>query len=132
MRDYPKKDGVYLPWLLGSQSCEKTFRLARSMTSTFSTMINFSMLGLLRRLHRLQIQSELQAESQASGVNYPQVKKHENKDGKRGYTFHSLNDLTNNKICEAVTIANKKAKSIIQKLGMEVTNVKLKVMKIMT
>ena len=94
------------------------------MTSTFSTMINFSMLGLLRRLHRLQIQSELQAESQASGVNYPQVKKHENKDGKRGYTFHSLNDLTNNKICEAVTIANKKAKSIIQKLGMEVTNVK--------
>ena len=42
MRDYPKKDGVYLPWLLGSQSCEKTFRLARSMTSTFSTIINFS------------------------------------------------------------------------------------------
>ena len=29
-------DGAYLPWLLGSQSCEKTFRLARSMTSTFS------------------------------------------------------------------------------------------------
>ena len=39
MRDYPKKDGVYLPWLLGSQSCEKTFRLVLSMTSTFSTMV---------------------------------------------------------------------------------------------
>ena len=44
------KDESYLPWLLESQCCEKMFRLARSMTSTFSTMINVGMLGLLRRL----------------------------------------------------------------------------------
>ena len=31
----------FLPWLLGSQSCEKTFRTDRSMTSIFSTIINF-------------------------------------------------------------------------------------------
>ena len=56
-------DYNFLPWWLGSQSCEKAFQAARSMTSTFSTIINFGMLGLLRRLHRLQIQANLQAES---------------------------------------------------------------------
>ena len=60
VRDQLSKDSAsFLPWLLGSQSCERTFRSARSMSSTFSTMINFGMLGLLRRLHRLQIQSTI-------------------------------------------------------------------------
>ena len=68
LRDVYSKDEAFLTWLLGSQSCEKTFRLARSMTPTFSTVINFSMLGLMRRLHRLQLQSQLHAESSASGV----------------------------------------------------------------
>lgn len=38
-------DSAFLPWRLGSQTCEKAFRAARSMTSTFSTIINFGMLG---------------------------------------------------------------------------------------
>ncbi len=37
----------FMPWLLGSQSSEKAFRSIRSMSSTFSTIINFSMLGML-------------------------------------------------------------------------------------
>ena len=123
LRDSHKNDGAFLPWLLGSQTCEKTFRLARSTTSTFSTIINFSMLGLMRRLHRLQIQSQLQAESHASEVIYPQVKKHKKKDGRRGFVIHSLKDITNDKICQAVTIANIKAKEAIEKLGMDVHNV---------
>ena len=64
-------DDNFLPWWLGSQSCEKAFRAARSMTSTFSTVINFGMLGLLRRLHRLQIQANLQAESIETGIIFP-------------------------------------------------------------
>ena len=63
IKHFNSDHSLFLPWLLGSQSCEKTFRSARSMTGTFSTVINFSMLGLLRRLHRLQIQSNLQAPS---------------------------------------------------------------------
>ena len=64
-------EGCFCPWLLESQSCEKIFRSARSMTNMFSTIINFGMLGLLRRLHRLQIQAKLQAESNATGIVYP-------------------------------------------------------------
>ena len=48
------------PWLLGPQTCEQAFRAARSMSSTFTSIINFGVLGLLHRLHRLQIQAELQ------------------------------------------------------------------------
>ena len=33
-------------WTYGSQACEQLFRLLRSMTSTFSTIINFSMKGM--------------------------------------------------------------------------------------
>ena len=33
-------------WTYGSQACEQSFRLLRSMTSTFSTIINFSMKGM--------------------------------------------------------------------------------------
>ena len=56
MRDkIPNENKLFCLWLMGSQPCEQTFRAARSMTGTFSTIINFSMYPLLQRLHRLQI-----------------------------------------------------------------------------
>ena len=65
----PHDSHCFLPWLLGSQTCEKIFRAARSMTSTFSTIIKyFGMLGLMRRLH---IQLFLEAEAEASHICYP-------------------------------------------------------------
>lgn len=62
---------IFFPWLLGSQVCEATFRTIRSMNSTFSTIINFGMLGLLRQLHHLQIQTMLQADT-TSPVTFPE------------------------------------------------------------
>ena len=116
-----KECGVlYVPWLLGSQSCEKIFRLALSMTSTFSTIINF---GLLRRLHRLQMQSELQAESCKYGVIYPQLKRHENKDGRQTLLHHSSHNISQQDICHTVCMAKLKAKESIQKLGMEALDI---------
>nr|CAI5829152.1 unnamed protein product [Callosobruchus analis] len=40
--------------VFSSQSCEKLFRSARSLTSTFSTAINFSIKGLLQRIDRIK------------------------------------------------------------------------------
>jgi len=48
----------------------RTVSLARSMSSTFSSIINFGVLGLL---HRLQIQAELQRENK---VKHPTVERH--------------------------------------------------------
>ena len=44
-----------------------------SSTSTFATVINFGMLGLLHSLHRLHTQFCLEAESGEVVVNYPRV-----------------------------------------------------------
>ncbi len=51
------------------------------MLSVFSTFINFGMLGLLRRIHRLQVQAIIQAESSTTDIVFPQLKKHNAKDG---------------------------------------------------
>ena len=40
-------NAFFASWHLGSQSCEKVFRSVRRMTNTFSTVKNFSILGLL-------------------------------------------------------------------------------------
>ncbi|KAF5280410.1 hypothetical protein FQR65_LT03219 [Abscondita terminalis] len=45
-------DMLYLP-NMSSQPCEKLFRTARSMTSTYSTMINFSIKDLSYRIGRI-------------------------------------------------------------------------------
>ena len=62
----------YLPWLLGSLPCERAFQAARSMSSIFSTVINFSIQGLLQQLHKLQSFIEVQSESENTKVIYPQ------------------------------------------------------------
>ena len=52
LRDHFKSGyACFIPWLLGFQTCETTFRNARSMSSIFSTVINLSMLSLVQRLH---------------------------------------------------------------------------------
>lgn len=40
-----------LPWFYSSQSCEETFRHTRSMTITQSTIVNYSLTDILRRLN---------------------------------------------------------------------------------
>ena len=44
---------MFCPWLFSSQAYEHLFRTARSMTSTFSTVINFSLKEFLHRLSRI-------------------------------------------------------------------------------
>ena len=119
VRDSLQPDSqCFVPWMLGSQSCEKIFRAARSMSSTFSTVINFAMLGLLRRLHRLHIQFCLQTESQETGIKYPRSEAHKSKDGHQKPSTCNVHSITNEQIVEAVTKARHKAKERVEALGM--------------
>ena len=61
-----------LVWLTGSQSCEQTFRLLRSMTPTFSTIVNFTLKGILQRLHRLNYISCIESMHE---LTFPRVKR---------------------------------------------------------
>lgn len=54
-----RETNQFTPWLCSSQPCKKIFRQIRSMTSTFSTIVNFNLMGILRRLNRVQILNEI-------------------------------------------------------------------------
>ena len=119
-RDTLPEEDCFRPWLLGSQCCEKLFRSARSMTSTFSTVINFSILGLLRRLHRLQTLHNLEGESEATGIKYPRVELHRKKDGKNKANRTKLrcDEVSNDDILKAVMEGKKEAQDTLEALGM--------------
>ena len=58
------------------------------MSGTFSTMINFSMLGLLQRLHKLDILEELQSvtEKEHHKIAFPRQEKYgKNKQGTKTF-----------------------------------------------
>ena len=52
------------------------------MSSVYSTVINFSLLGLLRRLHRIHIQNILEVEGEENGIVFPRREKYLKKHGK--------------------------------------------------
>lgn len=122
----PNGNEHFFPWLLGSQACEQTFRAARSMTGTFSTVINFTLLGCLHHLHHLQIQLELESEMQETGIKYPRVMAHAKKVG-----YEALKEITDLKcisdqdIITTVNQANSEAVSAIKELGMTFTDEEL-------
>lgn len=49
---------TFFPWLLGSQVCESWFRAARSLTSTFSTVINFTAKEFVERSRKIEFLHE--------------------------------------------------------------------------
>ena len=59
-------------WKTGSQSCEQLFRLLRSMTPTFSTIINFTLHGLLQKTHKLRYLSGAEA---CGEIEFPRAKR---------------------------------------------------------
>ena len=96
----------FFPCLLGSQPCEKVFRAMQSMSGMFSTIINFSMLGFLRKLHQMNIQLKLEGEMKQSGNVFPHLNKHSQKDG----TMNSkVSDVSNEDILEIVKQAKVEA-----------------------
>ena len=83
------------------------------MNTTFSTVISFGMLGLLRCLHHVQIQAFLQADT-ASVITFPRVDKHQVKETR----ISSTCNIKNQDILAAVMKAEVKAKEAIEHLEM--------------
>lgn len=88
------------------------------MSSSFSTVINFGMLSLLRRLHRLHIQFCLEAESEQTRIKYTRVEGHKNKDGHHHPKTCDVSPIDNEQIAEAVERARDSAKRMTDTLGM--------------
>ena len=59
-------------WLSGSQGCEQVFRLLRSMTGIFSTIINFSIKGIIGRINKLNFVSSTES---SDDIMFPRVQR---------------------------------------------------------
>ena len=59
-------------WKTGSQSCEQMFRLLRSMTPTFSKIINFTLKGMLDRVHKITFMAAMEASGE---IDFPRAKR---------------------------------------------------------
>ena len=59
-------------WVTGSQACEQMFRLLRSMSGTFSTMVNFTLKGILERINKLNYVASIEC---LEDIVFPRVKR---------------------------------------------------------
>lgn len=85
----------------------------------FSTMINFNLLGLLRRLHKLQIKLELESISDNTGIIYPQQQAHKMKEGTNKTHIYSVADITNKHIKNALKCGLDRARNAMEELKMK-------------
>ena len=85
------------------------------MTGNFSTIVNFSMLGFLQRIHKLAVKDK--EERMANKIKIPRMDKHVHKDG-IGIEQQYIINLSNNDIIEILSSAETKAKESMEKLGM--------------
>uniref|UniRef100_A0A1X7U626 Uncharacterized protein n=1 Tax=Amphimedon queenslandica TaxID=400682 RepID=A0A1X7U626_AMPQE len=102
----------FTPWNLGSQSCERLFRSLRSLSSTFSTIVNFSLLAMLQRLHKIAIKEDLESlsERESHEINCGREKIHKRKSGHSTIGQFTLVDLNDQKIHDILQGARKEHK----------------------
>lgn len=104
-------DESFLPWLSNSQPCETFFRKARSQSSTYCTVINFSMLDFLHRAKRIQAQDEIVCEL---GQKYTFARQKQIGSG----TYEQQRLPTDEEIHDEICSARFDAQAQIGKLGM--------------
>ena len=99
-------------WLSGSQGCEELFRLLRSMTPVFSTIVNFTLKGILERIHRLNHISAIEC---AEDIIFPRLQRrlmHMNNETNATFEIPSIEDIES-----AISSAKKRAIGIAKKCG---------------
>lgn len=67
----------FLPWLFSSQPCESFFRCLRSMSTTYSTIVNCSVLEAINRLRKIQLQEDITIynfQEVGLDINFPRKK----------------------------------------------------------
>lgn len=62
----------FLLILMSSQPCEEFFRKIRSFTSTYSTQVNFSMLEIIQRIKKIQLQGEI-IQNNKENIKFPRL-----------------------------------------------------------
>lgn len=69
-----KKPKFFSSSLFDSQVCESVFRQVRSFTSTFCTVVNFTILEIINRVRKIQLQNEIMTTSEGK-IKFPRFEK---------------------------------------------------------
>lgn len=105
---------LFLPALFQSQTCEKTFRQLRSMTTINRTKINFSLLEVFHLIDRIELQNDIVFNKLAEvDVSFPRLK---NRTAK--FKFFPL--PSNEEMKTALLNAQKRALKDASKFGINV------------
>lgn len=113
------QEELFMPWLCHSQHCEKCFRHLRALTSTGSTVVNFSILDMLYRLRRIEFQMSFEDKY---GDQFCFYKTH--RQSRKGYQTPVFFPLPNDNGIElAVLQGREMALEIAKSLGMFVRSV---------
>lgn len=67
-----KLDHLFHPEMLGSQQCESIFRQIRSLSSTYSTVTNCSILEIIQKMSKIELQNEI-SHNKLKHWNFPRI-----------------------------------------------------------
>lgn len=99
------REEEFLPSLFDSQTCERLFRLARSLGTTKFTRINFDLLDFIHIINRLDTQNDIAyVKLNISGINIPSKRQ-----GKTKFFTLPTDEQISNAICQAKKEAYEKA-----------------------
>jgi hypothetical protein len=103
---------MFVPWLWSSQPCEKLFRSTRSMTTTYSTVVNYSILDIIHRLNRIQVLQNITVDLQDK-IHFPREKSSRlgssainGNPNFENLSDHELDDVVGKSFREASALAN--------------------------
>ena len=119
-------------WKYSSQPCESIFRLTRSISGSFSSVVNFTTDQFLKRASKLSVLNELENRSESDqlqcSLQYPKHHKRRRKDAakKRIDDASSADQLTNENIEKIIDRAFKDAHLLLSELGLGTTLRKMK------
>lgn len=91
LRDTDQQE-MFLPELFGSQQCESTFRQFRSMTSTYSTVVNCTVKESAARISKIQLQNEIMHTLSKNFV-FPRLKHQSNTSDQRHFELPSNEEI---------------------------------------
>lgn len=119
------KPELFLPWLFSSQACESFVRLARSMSTTYSTVVNFSLLDFLHKIRRIDFQRETETKLSKEGYSFPRDRRKKELGSKTESCVSDTDLPTDIEIMDEICVAYSEAKGLAQLLGMEVNKLKI-------
>lgn len=67
-----KLEHLFHPEMFGSQQCESIFRQIRSMSSTYSTVTNSSLLEIIQKVSKIELQNEI-SHIKLKKFNFPRI-----------------------------------------------------------